>query len=65
MRGVKYGLAGTVDQVKRDIESLAKIHGGDGELEWFGWFFDQGFMSLDEEMRQMETFAKHIIPAFR
>ena len=36
----------------------------DGELEWFGWFFDQGFMSLDEEMRQMETFAKHIIPAF-
>ena len=35
------------------------------ELEWFGWFFDQGFMSLDEEMRQMETFAKHIIPAFR
>ncbi len=27
-------------------------------------FFDQGFMSLDEEMRQMETFAKHIIAAF-
>ena len=63
MRNVKYALAGTPDQVKREIEALHKI-GGDGELEWFGWFFDQGFMSLDEEMRQMETFAKHIIPAF-
>ncbi len=63
MRNVKYALAGTPDQVKREIEALHKI-GGEGELEWFGWFFDQGFMSLDEEMRQMETFAKHIIPAF-
>jgi hypothetical protein len=50
--------------VKREIETLHHI-GNQGELEWFGWFFDQGFMSLDEEMRQMETFAKHIIPAFR
>jgi alkanesulfonate monooxygenase SsuD/methylene tetrahydromethanopterin reductase-like flavin-dependent oxidoreductase (luciferase family) len=64
MRKVKYALAGTPDQVKREIEALHRI-GGDGELEWFGWFFDQGFMSLDEEMRQMETFAKHIIPAFQ
>ena len=63
MRNVKYALAGTPDQVKREIEALHRI-GGDGDLEWFGWFFDQGFMSLDEEMRQMETFAKHIIPAF-
>ena len=64
MRKVKYALAGTPDQVKREIEALHKI-GSEGELEWFGWFFDQGFMSLDEEMRQMEIFAKHIIPAFR
>ena len=55
---------GTVDQVKRDIEALQQI-GGSGELEWFGWFFDQGFMSRDEEMRQIELFARHIIPAFR
>ena len=64
MRKVKYALAGTVDQVKREIESLKKI-GGKGDLEWFGWFFDQGFMSWDEEVRQIEMFAKHIIPAFR
>jgi len=64
MRKVKYGLAGTVDQVKAEIASLKKI-GGAGDLEWFGWFFDQGFMPWDEEMRQIEMFAKHIIPEFR
>jgi hypothetical protein len=64
MRKVKYALAVTVDQIKREVEALQKI-GGQGDLEWFGWFFDQGFMSWDEEERQMELFAKHIIPAFR
>ena len=64
MRKVKYGLAGTVDQVKAELESLRTI-GGAGDLEWFGWFFDQGFMPWEEEVRQIETFATHIIPAFR
>jgi hypothetical protein len=63
-RKAKYVLAGTVNQVKREIEEL-KILGGEGDLEWFGWFFDQGFMPWDEEMRQIELFAEHIIPAFR
>jgi hypothetical protein len=63
-RKTKYALAGTVDQVKRDIEQL-KTLGGEGDLEWFGWFFDQGFMPWEEEMRQIELFAEHIIPAFR
>jgi len=62
---VKYGLAGTVDDIKRDIESLHKIHEGDGELEWFSWFFDQGLMPFDEAQRQIELFAEHIIPEFR
>ena len=62
---VKYGLAGTVDQIKRQIEDVARIHGGDGELEWFSWFFDQGLMPIDEARRQIELFAEHIIPAFR
>lgn len=64
MRGVKYALAGTVEQVKADIDALHRIGGG-GDLEWFGWFFDQGFMPWEQEMRQIELFAKHIIPAFR
>jgi hypothetical protein len=42
-RQAKYAIAGTVDQVKREIEQL-KTLGGEGDLEWFGWFFDQGFM---------------------
>ena len=62
---VKYGLAGTVDDIKRQIEDLPRIHGGDGELEWFSWFFDQGLMPIDEARRQIELFAEHIIPAFR
>ncbi|MDQ4117658.1 MAG: LLM class flavin-dependent oxidoreductase [Actinomycetota bacterium] len=61
----KYGLPGTVDDVKREIESLATIHGNGGELEWFSWFFDQGLMPIDEAKRQLETFAEHIIPEFR
>src|SRR5215831_14029031 len=66
MRTSKYALAGTVDQVKAEIDALKRIYGdGNGNLEWFAWFFDQGMMSWDEEMRQMELFAEHVIPAFR
>jgi alkanesulfonate monooxygenase SsuD/methylene tetrahydromethanopterin reductase-like flavin-dependent oxidoreductase (luciferase family) len=61
----KYGLCGTVDDVKREIEAVAKIHGNDGELEWFSWYFDQGLLTLDEAKRQLELFAEHIIPEFR
>jgi alkanesulfonate monooxygenase SsuD/methylene tetrahydromethanopterin reductase-like flavin-dependent oxidoreductase (luciferase family) len=64
MRTAKYALAGTPDQVKAEFEALKRI-GGAGELEWFGWFFDQDFMPWEEEMRPMELFAEHIIPAFR
>jgi hypothetical protein len=63
-RNSKYALAGTIDQVKRDIEAVATIH-GEGELEWFSWFFDQGLMPLSEAKRQLEIFAEHIIPEFK
>ena len=64
LRRVKYALAGTPEQVRAEIEAVQSVHGG-GNLEWFGWFFDQGFMPWDEEVRQIELFAKHIIPYFR
>lgn len=65
-RDVKYAYAGTVDQVLRDIEELHKIYDGQGgELEWFGWFFDQGLMPWDEAQRQMEIFGNEIIPRFQ
>lgn len=65
MRKVKYALAGTPDQVRTEIEALQSIYDGGGELEWFGWFFDQGFMPWDETQRQFEYFAEEIIPHFR
>ena len=64
LRRVKYALAGTPEQVRAEIEAVQSVYDG-GNLEWFGWFFDQGFMPWDEEVRQIELFAKHIIPYFR
>ncbi len=64
LRRVKYALAGTPQQVRQEIEALQTLYGSGGELEWFGWFFDQGFMSWDETQRQFESFAKEIIPHF-
>jgi alkanesulfonate monooxygenase SsuD/methylene tetrahydromethanopterin reductase-like flavin-dependent oxidoreductase (luciferase family) len=65
LRRVKYALAGTPEQVRAEIAALQTLYGSSGELEWFGWFFDQGFMSWDETQRQFEFFAKEIIPHFR
>ena len=64
LRRVKYALAGTPEQVRAEIEAVQSVYDG-GNLEWFGWFFYQGFMPWDEEVRQIELFAKHIIPYFR
>lgn len=63
LRKAKYALAGTPDQIKREFAALQKVYNG-GELEWFGWFFDQGFMDWPETERQFELFAKHILPEF-
>ena len=65
LRHTKYALAGTPDQVRREIDALHTIHGANGELEWFGWFFDQGFMSWDETRRQFDHFATNIMPHYR
>ena len=65
LRYTKYALAGTPDQVRREIDALHTIHGANGELEWFGWFFDQGFMSWDETRRQFDNFATKIMPHYR
>ena len=62
LRRTKYALAGTPDQVRREIDALHTIHGAIGELEWFGWFFDQGFMSWDETQRQFDHSATKIMP---
>ena len=42
----------------------AAIATSGGNLEWFAWYFDQGLMSWDDARRQLELFARHIIPEF-
>lgn len=55
-----YAIAGTPDDVKRQIEALVE----NVPVEWFGWYFDQGLLTLDEAKRQLELFGEHVIPAF-
>jgi alkanesulfonate monooxygenase SsuD/methylene tetrahydromethanopterin reductase-like flavin-dependent oxidoreductase (luciferase family) len=62
---VRYSFAGTPDQVTRGVEELQSIHGAGGDLEWFGWFLDQGLMPFDEQRRQVELFAEHVVRRFR
>ena len=57
----KYALVGTTDDIKRELEALQK----NSNVEWFGWFFDQGLMPWDETRRQLETFGKEVLPAFK
>jgi alkanesulfonate monooxygenase SsuD/methylene tetrahydromethanopterin reductase-like flavin-dependent oxidoreductase (luciferase family) len=58
-----FALCGTVDDVKRKIESIAKCY-GNGELEWFSWLLPQGMLPFDEVQRQLEIFATQIMPEF-
>jgi alkanesulfonate monooxygenase SsuD/methylene tetrahydromethanopterin reductase-like flavin-dependent oxidoreductase (luciferase family) len=60
----EYALCGTVDDIKRKLDSLARCH-GNGELEWLGWGFPQGFLTWDEAQWQLETFATQILPEFK
>jgi len=61
----RYAIYGTVDDVLREMESLAVCH-GDGVLEWFSWnFFFQGLTSMDEQERQLELFATKVMPRFQ
>lgn len=50
----KFEMIGTVDDLKREFEAMIK----NTNLEWFGWYFDQGIMSWDEQRRQMDLFSK-------
>jgi len=56
----KFELVGTVDDVRREIAAMLENSG----VEWFGWYFDQGVMSWDEQRRQLDLFSR-IIEEFR
>jgi alkanesulfonate monooxygenase SsuD/methylene tetrahydromethanopterin reductase-like flavin-dependent oxidoreductase (luciferase family) len=58
-------LAGTPDEVCRQMESLYRCH-ADGQLDWLSWeFYAQGNVPVDECKRQLELFAEHVRPRFR
>jgi alkanesulfonate monooxygenase SsuD/methylene tetrahydromethanopterin reductase-like flavin-dependent oxidoreductase (luciferase family) len=59
----QFALCGTVDDVKRQMESLARCH-GEGELSWFSWLTPQGLMPWDKLQRQVEIFGEKIMPEF-
>jgi len=63
MVDVELALVGTPDDVKRGIDRMLKRV---PDLEWFGLFMQgqQGVAPLDDVKRQLELFAKHIIPEF-
>ena len=59
-------LAGTADDVRRQLAALHSIHGHGGELDWFSWtFYAQGNSSVDEQKRQLEIFAEKVLPDFK
>ena len=55
----KFELVGTVDDIRREFAAMVE----NTNLEWFGWYFDQGVMSWDEQRRQLDFFAK-VMPEF-
>jgi len=57
----KYALVGTADNIKYELDALRK----NSNLEWFGWYFDQGLMSWDETKQQLEMFATKVMPEFK
>ena len=63
----EFALVGTVDDIKRQLDSLVRCHdsGNLGDLEWFTYQLDQGYMPIDEAMDQLEIFGTKIMPEFQ
>ena len=60
----QYALVGTVDDIKTNMEPLARCH-ADGDLEWFGLLVDQGMYPIEEVLEQIELFATKVMPDFQ
>ena len=60
----QFAIVGTVDEVKRQVESVARCH-DDGELGWFGFNLDQGQYPFEKVMEQVEIFGTKIMPEFQ
>lgn len=53
-------IGGSVDEIKRQIERILNRI----PVEYFVWLFHWGLMPREEGLRQLELFAKHIMPEF-
>lgn len=60
MVDAKFAIVGTAEQVRRQIGELC----ADSTPDWFGWYLDQGLMPQAEILRQIETFAREVMPSF-
>jgi alkanesulfonate monooxygenase SsuD/methylene tetrahydromethanopterin reductase-like flavin-dependent oxidoreductase (luciferase family) len=58
---VKFAYVGTVDDVRREMDALVE----NVNPEWFVWQGDQGFLAKDQVKRQIEVFAKEILPRYK
>ena len=54
-------LAGTVDDVRREMDLLAEA----ANPEWFAWWADQGVRPLYEVKKQLEIFGTKILPHYK
>jgi alkanesulfonate monooxygenase SsuD/methylene tetrahydromethanopterin reductase-like flavin-dependent oxidoreductase (luciferase family) len=60
-----YQLCGTIDDVKRQMEALARCH-GNGALGWLSWnFFYQGTVPWEIQEQQLELFVTKVWPEFK
>jgi len=65
LMALHFAIVGTVDEVKAQLEPLARCH-ADGELEWCGLMLDhQGLSPLDTTLEQVEMFGTQVMPEFQ
>ncbi|MGO9062659.1 MAG: LLM class flavin-dependent oxidoreductase [Candidatus Binataceae bacterium] len=58
---VKFAYVGTVDDVRREMDALVE----NVNPQWYVWQADQGFLPKDEVKRQIETFARELLPRYK
>jgi alkanesulfonate monooxygenase SsuD/methylene tetrahydromethanopterin reductase-like flavin-dependent oxidoreductase (luciferase family) len=54
-------LVGDTNDVRKEMDLLVEA----ANPEWFIWQSDQGYLPLDEVKRQMERFAREVMPHYR
>ncbi len=56
-----FTLTGNGDDLRREMDLLVEY----GNPEWFIWQGDQGYLPIDDVRRQLERFAKEVMPHYQ